>query len=991
MTASPSSGTAPYPVPSSGPVTAAPSSYGVSNFPSAGVYTISGNGSDSLTTTIHLTSSKHVTITRPRLSGCTVNAPGAKLLYWNSATYSYSLAAACPILPESSGGTILATIVTTAPYTFPVSLHAASTQFINFTNPGPTSVGNYTTTVSFTNYGTTQTFTESAYTTTYTHGASTETLTGSGITTTIIQSAETLTGSGTAGTQTYTVTGNTQIATETPPIYATPAFAGPTDVLRPDITYHGVTYAYTATTPTPYVFFSVLEVTQSSSTSTITVPVPFLSAYPGNPYVDWSGNATATGALPPNLLGQLAAYENVNISNCAVGTFRGEATLDVAVSLYASITCAAPARGEKTASGLGPISANPGGPSISAEPLTTTVAPSAALPTSQSSAPPPAGPAGPPTASSSPKALTPGTDSPSPLSSPPPGSSPPQGNSPPGPVTTAPATQPPLQQTAPQAANSPTTTQGLGGIIMSGLGGTQAPYPGTQAPSPGTQAANPPPAPTTLTVGNVPVVVSSNSIIINSQTFSQAPGLPPVTTTVGSQPIVINLSQVIAGGTTVAIPNNANLPAVSIVPAPQPLVITIGNSPITANPQSQLIVSGQTLAPGGPVITVGGTPLSLGPSASSVVIGGSLIALQHSAAAPLPTVAGQQMQTAGNGNIIIPGIMTLSPGANAATISGTVVSVMLNGAGLVIGGSTVALPAGAPTSLPTVAGQQIQVAPNGNLVLPGGTTASAGGAAATISGTPVSVLANGAGVVIGTSTIPLPVGAASPLPTVGGQQLQKGPDGNIIIPHLTTIEPGGTPATISGTVISVASNGASLVVGGSTIDLAPATTPLPSITFGESTITANSKTQLFIAGQMLSPGSVITVSGTPVSLAPGASSVVIGGTIFSLSPTATEKSLPSITFGGSTITENSNSQFIIAGQTLSPGSAITISGTVISLAPGASDVVMGGSTAFLATPTGSSGNVTTFTGAAATERIVRGGLTIWMTVGIGMFLGIAVL
>ena len=1007
ITSSP--GIAPYPILSSGPVTAAPSSSGVSNFPTAGIYTIPGTGSDDNITTVHLTSFKHITITKPRLGGCTINAPNVNLLYWNSATYSYSSTQACPILPESSGGVVLASIVTQAPYTFPVSLHAASTRFINFSYPGVVSVGNYTTTNTFTNHGTTQTFTESAFTDTYTHNASSETLTGSGITTTITQSAYTATGSGTAGTRTYTGTGNTQTGTYTEAIYSTSTSRGPIDVLRPDITYNGATYAYTATTPTPYVFFSVLEIERASSTSTITVPVPFLSAYPDNPYADWSGNASATGALPSSLIGQLAAYENANFSDCAVGTFRGQATLDVGISIYESVACAAPARGEKTASGLGAISANPGGALAPTEPLTTSVAPAAPPPTSPGqSVPPPTTQADiAPSANSSPRVLTPVTGHPFPASSPPPGSSPPSGSSstpgnspsasspppgqipppesnPPGPANNSPAPQPSQQQAAPQALKSPTITQGLGEIILSGLGATQA-------PNPGTQPENPPPAPTIVTLGNVPVAISSNNVIINGQTISPASGLPPLTTTVGNQPVIINPSQVVASGTTVAIPNPVNLPAITIVPAQQPPVITVGNSAITANSQSHFVVSGQTLAPGGPPITVDGTPLSLAPSASSVVIGGTTISLLPTPAVPLPTVAGQQIQTAANGNIIVPGTTTLSPGANAATISGTVVSVMSNGAGLVVGGTTVALPVGAPTSLPTVSGQQIQLASNGNIILPGGTTVSAGGSAATISGTPVSVLPHGAGVVIGTSTVLLPVGAASPLPTVKGQQLQRGPNGNIIIPGLTTLLPGSAAATVSGSVISVASNGAAVIVGGSTISLAPTANALPSITFSGSTIIANFQTQLVIAGQTLSPGSIITVSGTPISLAPGASSAIIGGTTFSLSPIATAKPLPSMTFGGSAITENSKSQLVIAGQTLSPGSAITVSGTIISLAPGASDVVVGGNTAFLAIPTGSAGNITSFTGAAMSERAVGRGFVTCIALGIGLFFGVVVL
>lgn len=974
-------------------MTAAPSSYGTSNFPSAGNYTLPGTGSDQNTTTIHLTSVQHVTITRPGPGGCTINAPNANLLFWNPVTYSYSSTYACPILPESEGGTVLAPIVTPAPYSFPVGLHAASTRFINFTDPVGVKVGNYTTTDTFTNHGTTQTFTDSAFISTYTHQASSEVFTDSnGVTTTITYSGTTATGSGTAGTRTYTLTGNTQTGTQTVDIYSTPKFAGVTDVLRPDITYNGATYAYTATTPTPYVFFSVLEIQQASSTSTITVPVPFLSAYPGNPNVDWSGNSTATGALASDLIGQLAAYEHVNVSNCVAGTFRGQPTLDVGISIYASGFCVAPARTERPASGLGPISAHPGGALLPSGPLTTSVAPAVPPPSDASSAQPPGATTVAVTIASSARVLEPVTNNPSPATSQAPG------NSPPGPVTASHVPPPPQQQTIPQVPELPTTTaSGLAGLILSGLGVTQSPTPGTTiAPVaiPGTPAAGPSFAPTTLVVSNVPIAISSNNVIINSQTITPASGSPPVTTTVGNQPVVVNPSQVIAGGTTVAIPIPVDLPAVSVVPAQQPPVTAVETSAITANSQSQSVVSGQTPAPSGPVVTAGSTQLSLGPSASSVVIGGNVFPLQPTATVSLPTVAGQQIQTASNGNVIIPGLATLSPGANAVTISGTMVSVMSNGAGLVVGGKTVALPVGAPSPLPTVAGQQIQLAPSGNIILPGGAIVTAGGSGATISGTPVSVLPNGAGIVIGTSTIALPVSVASPLPAVGGQQLQKGPNGNIIIPGATTLTPGGAAATISGTVVSVASNGASVVVGASTIPLALTANALPSITFGGSTITANSQSQLVIAGQTLSPGSAITVSGTAISLAPGASGVVIGGSTFSLSPPATAKPLPSITFGGSTITENSLSQFVVAGQTLSPGSAITVSGTVISLAPGASSIVVGGSTAVIATPTGSvngSGNVTGFTGAAVSGKAFGNGFATCMAVAMGALLGIIAL
>ncbi len=57
-------------------------------------------------------------------------------------------------------------------------------------------------------------------------------------------------------------------------------------------------------------------------------------------------------------------------------------------------------------------------------------------------------------------------------------------------------------------------------------------------------------------------------------------------------------------------------------------------------------------------------------------------------------------------------------------------------------------------------------------------------------------------------------------------------------------------------------------------------------------------------------------------------------------------------------------------------------------------MVIGGSTAFIAIPTGSasgSGNVTSFTGAAVSERAVGRGLVTCMAIVVGLLLGVVVL
>ena len=59
----------------------------------------------------------------------------------------------------------------------------------------------------------------------------------------------------------------------------------------------------------------------------------------------------------------------------------------------------------------------------------------------------------------------------------------------------------------------------------------------------------------------------------------------------------------------------------SITAAPQ-FVLTLGDSSITANSNSDFIIAGQTLTPGGE-ITVSGTPIQLGTDASAAVIGSS--------------------------------------------------------------------------------------------------------------------------------------------------------------------------------------------------------------------------------------------------------------------------------------------------------------------------------------------------------------------------------
>ncbi|MCJ1270405.1 hypothetical protein MMC22_010302 [Lobaria immixta] len=164
-----------------------------------------------------------------------------------------------------------------------------------------------------------------------------------------------------------------------------------------------------------------------------------------------------------------------------------------------------------------------------------------------------------------------------------------------------------------------------------------------------------------------------------------------------------------------------------------------------------------------------------------------------------------------------------------------------------------------------------------------------------------------------------------------------------------TLRPGGPEITISGTPLSLAPSATHIVIGGNTVKLAES--PSPLFTLPGRVITPNSESQYIIGGQTLIPGSSISVSGTFISLAPSASKVIIGSsTLQLLAPSPL--SLPNLIVGGKTIAANSASQYIVDGQTLGAGSpAITVSGTSISLSPSGSNVVIGGSTIpFIATP-----------------------------------------
>lgn len=459
-------------------------------------------------------------------------------------------------------------------------------------------------------------------------------------------------------------------------------------------------------------------------------------------------------------------------------------------------------------------------------------------------------------------------------------------------------------------------------------------------------------------------------------------------------------------------------------PASVQTVGTIGTAPVVVGPSSIIVVGTQTLRPGGPTITIGGTPVALAPSAPAIVIGGTSFALpevQRPGQQQTVGTLGTAPVVVGPSSAVIIGTQTLQPGGPAITLGpGTTVSLAPPAAAIIVGGTTSKLPQvidqvlpeatppvftiGSSTFVPNAA-TQFFIEP-GQTLVPGGTVV--------VDGVTVSLDPSAAFVVVGSSTQVLPPSGSAPaqvnniqpelvlggstftaLPTSsrangparnnpghpsGPQQHNEdsenseGGVGPTFVISGQTLAPGGAPITVSGSTLSLAPSGYFLVVDGSTTTLAtPAeaaaahVTP-PPLTIGNGIFRPRpgTGTTYQLGTALLTPGGSVIVAGTTISLAAGATALVVNGVTTALTPQAQPAvtNAPLLTIGSQTYTAVSGTAFIIGGQTLTPGGTITVDGTTIVLSPGATELVYGSSgrststTLFPATTTRGTGTTT---------------------------------
>ncbi|CAK1357648.1 unnamed protein product [Cercospora beticola] len=150
-----------------------------------------------------------------------------------------------------------------------------------------------------------------------------------------------------------------------------------------------------------------------------------------------------------------------------------------------------------------------------------------------------------------------------------------------------------------------------------------------------------------------------------------------------------------------------------------------------------------------------------------------------------------------------------------------------------------------------------------------------------IAGSTISLAPNAQTLVInGQTQTQVAAANITPAPklTIGSMVFTADPSSKFVIEG-QTLQPGGAPIVLDGgkTTVSLASNGAQIVVNGRTTDLQP-NGAAASITVGSTMYTANADGRYVVDGRTLVPGgSAITVHGTTLSLGSGGRYIVVDG------------------------------------------------------------------------------------------------------------------
>ncbi|TKA67957.1 hypothetical protein B0A55_10787 [Friedmanniomyces simplex] len=264
----------------------------------------------------------------------------------------------------------------------------------------------------------------------------------------------------------------------------------------------------------------------------------------------------------------------------------------------------------------------------------------------------------------------------------------------------------------------------------------------------------------------------------------------------------------------------------SSVGIPATGALSVGNSAVTYSQLSQggIVVGSQTLTAGGSAITVAGQQVSLA-SSGAVEVDGSpagTIAptpLATGIATGVITNAGQifSYSELSEGGVVISSL-TLAPGSSAATFGSQQVSVASNGV-VEIDGSPAAtivpiVTIGAQSAGTIVVGSHTRSYSelDSSGIIIGSQTLSAGGSAATVAGSLVSLAPNGVGKVDGTQSATIAIQSRSTgVVTVGSESLSYAFSGAAAIVDSQRLAPGST-LVVDGATLTLAPSGSGIEV-----------------------------------------------------------------------------------------------------------------------------------------------------------------------------------
>jgi hypothetical protein len=421
------------------------------------------------------------------------------------------------------------------------------------------------------------------------------------------------------------------------------------------------------------------------------------------------------------------------------------------------------------------------------------------------------------------------------------------------------------------------------------------------------------------------ITIGDSAVAVKPQPTQQGQGGPnqqtnaPTMVIIGTQTVTVgqtittNGVQVIVptngGGSRIVVGDNTITVGPQVTQGPLP-VLTVGHSTITANSQGQFVVGTQTLQKGGPMVVVDDNTLTLGPNGKIAIWNGATQTLVTMIGQPAVTFGGESItaRILGGTTVFVVGDKTLGPGG-----------------AIIVDGTTYSLPSGFHGSSIVVNGQTERL--------------SAGLPALTVNNVPI------------TATI---AGGTTEFVLAPGQ----------------TLTPGGE-LVIGGTTYSLPEDGqgSTVVINGATSSLNPSHLPVLPLGSEDATAIIARGTTAFVFGpdETLTPGGVVTVSGTTFSLPASASGsvVVINGvtsTLGSGSGMGPITAAPPIVVDGKTITATTRDgtvEYVLnSATTLLPGGQAIINGTTYSLAPGGTALIINGKTSTFSTPASNSASTT---------------------------------